>query len=248
MPSALFKKWLKPLSTAQPTVALYGERDGARSIGLKVLNELLAEHFVGEATILKAGGYTKAASIIANSLPANKKTQSGDLGELLATEYLDSETSFVVPIRKLRWKSDREMAMHGNDVIGVDTNTKPVRVLKGECKSRAAFGKTVVEQAAESLDLHDGRPNPSTLAFIAKRLYEEGRDEEANVFRDLQCKGAIRPKNVTHMIFALSGTDPVKHLAEGPKSKHRGIKRENAAIVIGDHAAFIAAVYKTDGA
>src|SRR5262249_333583 len=160
---------------------LYGERDGARSIGLKLLKELLAEHFVGEATILNAGGYTKAASIIANSLPTNKKIQSGDLGELLATENLNSETSFVVPIKKLRCKSDRETAMHGNDVIGVDTNTKPVRVLKGECKSRAAFGMSVVEEAVASLDLHDGRPNPSTLAFIAKRLYEEGRDEEANV-------------------------------------------------------------------
>lgn len=248
MPIDLFKKWLKPRSTAHQSVALYAERPGTRSIGLSVLKGLLAEHFVGEATILQAGGYTKAASIIANSLPTNKKTQSGDLGELLATEYINAETSFVVPIKKLRWKSDRQAPMHGNDVIGVDMETKPVRVLKGECKSRAAFGKGVVKEAVASLDLHDGRPNPSTLAFIAKRLYEEGRDEEANVFRDLQCEGTIRPKNVTHMIFALSGTDPAKHLAEGPKSKHRGIKRENAAILIEDHGAFIAAVYKTDGA
>jgi hypothetical protein len=72
MPGALFKKWLKPLSTSQPSIALYGERDGARSIGLSVLKGLLAEHFVGEATILKAGGYAKAASIIMNSLPGRK--------------------------------------------------------------------------------------------------------------------------------------------------------------------------------
>jgi hypothetical protein len=138
--------------------------------------------------------------------------------------------------------------MHGNDVIGVDTMVKPIRVLKGECKSRAVFGKGVVDEAVMSLDLHDGRPNPSTLAFIAKRLYEEKRDDEANVFRDLQCGGTIAAKNVTHMIFALSGNDPSKHLANGPKSKHSGIKRENAAILVSDHAAFIDAVYKTYGA
>jgi hypothetical protein len=207
----------------------------------------LAEHFVGEATIVQAGGYAKAARIIANSLPSNKKTRSGDLGELLATEYINSETSFVVPLKKLRWKSDRQMPMHGNDVIGVDTKTKPVRVLKGECKSRAVFGKSVVDEAAEALDLHEGRPNPSTLAFIAKRLYEEKRDGEANVFRDLQCGGTIAAKNITHMIFVLTGNDPSKHLANGPKSKHGGIKRDNTAVQVTDHSDFVAAVYETHG-
>lgn len=227
---------------------LYHERPGTRPVGLKTLKGLLADHFVGETTILQAGGYKKAAAVISNSLPSNKQVQSGDLGELLATEYLNGETAFVVPIKKLRWKSDRQTAMHGNDVIGVDATVKPVRVLKGECKSRGKFSADVAEDAVESLDKHDGRPNPSTLAFITKRLYEEKRDDEAKVFQDLQCVGSIAAKNVTHMIFALSGTDPTKHLADAPKSKHRGIKRENAAILIVDHEAFVAAVYKTHGA
>lgn len=248
MSSDLFKNWLR-LSTGKKHdgVALYLERTGARSIGLAALDKLLADHFVGEATIVQAGGYSKSATIIANSLPTNKRTRSGDLGELLATEYLDSETSFTVPIKKLRWKSDREMAMHGNDVIGVDTTSKPIRVVKGECKSRAAFGGDAVKEAAAGLDLHDGRPNPSTLAFITKRLYEENRDPEAKVFQDLQASGAIAAKNVTHLIFALSGNDPSEHLAKGPKSKHADIKRENAAIVIADHGAFIASVYEGHG-
>lgn len=248
MASDLFRKWLKPVSTAHPGVRLYDERPGMRPIGLKVLKGLLADHFVGETTILQAGGYNKAAAIISNSLPSNKQVQSGDLGELLATEYLNAETAFVVPIKKLRWKSDRQMAMHGNDVIGVDATVKPVRVLKGECKSRGKFSADVAEDAVESLDKHDGRPNPSTLAFITKRLYEEKRDDEAKLFQDLQCAGSIAAKNLTHMIFAFSGTDPTKHLADAPKSKYRGIKRENAAILIADHPDFVTAVYKTYGA
>jgi hypothetical protein len=59
---------------------------------------MVANHFVGEETILKAGGYKKAAEIVANSLPSAKKTQSGDLGALLATESVNSETAFVVPV------------------------------------------------------------------------------------------------------------------------------------------------------
>lgn len=248
MSSELFKRWLRTTATKPHAgVSIYTERTGARSLGLSALKKLLGEHFVGEVTIVQAGGYSKSAKIIANSLPTNKRTRSGDLGELLATEYLNSETPFVVPINKLRWKSDRETAMHGNDVIGVDTKAKPIRVVKGECKSRAAFGKATVEEAAKSLDLHDGRPNPSTLAFITKRLYEEKRDAEAKVFQDLQAEGAISAKNVSHLIFALAGNDPSVHLASGPKSRHAGIKRENAAIVINDHGAFVASVYKSHG-
>src|SRR6202022_5199359 len=108
------------------------------------------------------------------------------------------------------------------NVIGDNTKGKRVRVMKRECKSRASFGKSTVEEAAASLDLHDGRPNPSTLAFITKRLYEEKRDAEAKVFQDLQSGGTISSKNVSHLIFALAGNDPSKHLAASPKSKHAG--------------------------
>jgi hypothetical protein len=246
VPGDLFVKWLKA-TKPHGGVSVYTEQPGARPLGLTALKKLIVDHFVGEATIAKAGGYKKSAAIIANSLPTNKRIRSGDLGELLATEYLNSETPFVVPIKKLRWKSDRETAMHGNDVIGVDAKGKAVRVMKGECKSRASFGKSTVEEAAASLDLHDGRPNPSTLAFITKRLYEEKRDAEAKVFQDLQSGGTISSKNVSHLIFALAGNDPSKHLSTGLKSKHTGIKRESTAIVIGDHGAFVAAVYGTHG-
>jgi hypothetical protein len=245
--SDLFTKWLKSITTTHKDLVVFTERNGARSVGLEALKKLLADHLIGESNIVKAGGYEKSAAIIANSLPSNKKTRSGDLGELLATEYINAETNYVVPIKKLRWKSDRQMPMHGNDVIAVDMKAKPVAVLKGECKSRAKFSKSVVEEAAESLDLHDGRPNPSTLAFITKRLYEQNRDKEARVFQDLQVEGSIAAKNMKHLIFALSGNDPSKHLAGAPKSKHSGIKRESAAIMVSDHSEFVAAVYKTYG-
>lgn len=247
MPSDLFKIWLEAVPLTSPGVRLYRERVGARNVGLTQLKELLREHFVGEATVARAGGYEKAAKIILNSLPTLKRTQSGDLGEIIATEYVNSETSFRVPINKLRWKSDRQMPMHGNDVIGVDASVKPTRVLKGECKSRATFSAAVVGEAAETLDAHDGRPNPSTLAFITKRLYEENRDGEAKVFQDLQCEGALAPKNITHSVFALTGNDPCKALGQAPKPKQAGIRRDGVAVVISDHSDFVDAVFATHG-
>jgi hypothetical protein len=67
------------------------------------------------------------------------------------------------------------------------------------------------------------------------------------VFQDLQVEGAIATKNLRHLIFAFSGNDPSKHLAEVQKSKHSGIKRESAAVVVSDHGEFITTVYKAYG-
>jgi hypothetical protein len=239
----LFDDWLENVPSTVTDVPLFKERAGARTVGIDALKKLLADHFVGEEVVLKMGGYAKAAETLKNSVPANKRTRSGDLGELIATEYVDEKTAFRVPIRKLRWKSDREMPMHGNDVIAIEVKGSSIRVLKGESKSRVKFAAGVVDEAAKGLDGHDGRPNPSTLAFIAKRLYEANRDQEAKVFDTLQVDGALQPKNVFHLIFALAGTDPSKHLAGAPKAKSTSIKRATAAVVIADHAAFIEVVY-----
>lgn len=248
MPSKLFDDWLEAVTSTATDVPLFAERAGSRAAGLAELGRLLVDHFVGEATVLKMGGYAEAAKTIQNSLPTTKRTQSGDLGELIATEYVDAKTSFRVPVRKLRWKSDRQMPMHGNDVIAIEVKGKTVRVLKGECKSRAQFGKGVVTEAETGLDGHDGRPNPSTLAFITKRLYEENRDQEAKLFQNLQVDGGLAAKNVVHLIFALAGNDPSKHLAAASKPKNAVIKRGAAAVVVADHAAFVTQVYAIHGA
>lgn len=243
MTKELFEEWLDSVTTSPPQLSIYREKTGARAVAVARIRALLADHFVGEATVAQAGGLEKAAQLIKNSIPTSKKTRSGDLAELLATELANAQSKFVVPIKKLRWKSDRQMAMRGNDVIGIDRSRKPHGVLKGECKSRAQFGAAPVSEAVKTLDAHDGRPNPSTLAFITKRLYEEKRDEEAKAFQDLQCENAITLPMVTHQIFALSGSDPSRFLQQAPPSKHAAIAREMIAIVVAEHGTFMESVY-----
>jgi hypothetical protein len=228
-------------------VDYYVEQEGTQTAGLGLLKPLVADHFVGESTVMKLGGYEKAAAVIQNSLPTNKRTRSGDLGELLATEYVNSQTEFTVPIKKLRWKSDRQMPMHGNDVLGLNYNSNPRRLLKCECKSREQFGDSAVKEASDGLDGFDGRPNPSTLAFITKRLLEENRDNEAKMWSELQTKDLLPAKDLTQMVFALGGNDPTPALAKCPESKVNGIERKHAAIRVAGYAEFIDAVYKTNG-
>ncbi len=244
-PPTLFGTWLVPKVPApSKSVPVFHEEAGTRALGLDILRKTLIEHYVGEATVAKAGGYEKAAGIIENSLPTAKRVRSGDLGEVVAAEYVNAHTEFRVPIRKLRWKDDRDMAMRGNDFVGISTAGSKLRLLKGEAKSAQAMNASTVKAATEGLDDHDGRPNPSTLAFITKRLYEEDRDEEANVLRDLQAGGSLRSAAVTHLVFTLSGNDAAALLETAPKSAHAGIRRSCAAVTIPDHSALVEGAYE----
>ena len=109
MPSELFSKWLESHSSSSTAISYFVEKKDDQQVGLDLLKPLMADHFVGEATVLKLGGYDKSAETLRNSLPTNKRTQSGDMGELLATEYVNSKTEFTAPIKKLQWKSDRQI-------------------------------------------------------------------------------------------------------------------------------------------
>lgn len=131
-----FRKWFQPLAgpTGNVSVYAYQEQPGRRDEALREAAEVLVEHYVGIETVLRAGGFEKAAATIKNSLPATKRIQSGDLGEIFAFEFLHSQTRFRAPIKKLRYKSDRNTPLHGNDLIAVDHSAKRPIVLKGECK------------------------------------------------------------------------------------------------------------------
>lgn len=248
MPSDLFDEWLEAQPVSPGGTALHSERHGARPAALAKIRPLVVEHFVGAAIVVQAGGFERAAEIIRHSLPTNKRTQAGDLAELLASEFIEATTPFRVPVKKLRWKSDRQMPMHGNDVIAVDVSSPsgPL-ILKGECKSRRAFNTAAASDATTTLDRHEGRPNPSTIGFIIKRLYEAGRDTEAMVFQALQVDTTLPVVRLRHWIFALSGNDPTPFLDAAASPALTGLARSKSAIVVSSYAEFIAAVYDLDG-
>ena len=129
--------------TAHDSVRLYKE-NRSQDAYASTFSDGLIDHFVGHATVIKAGGCEKAAQVVTNSLPRDKRIRSGDLGELLATEYLNAETRYRVPIKRLRWKDDQDTAMRSNDVIGVNSRGKQPKVIKVESKSRANLGTATV--------------------------------------------------------------------------------------------------------
>lgn len=236
----IFEPWLREERRADTpaNVTLLFEREGGRALVFDALREVVKDHFV-KADILARLGYSRAAKYLENKLPTEIKTQSGDLGEILATEYVRECAGYDVPINRLRYKDDRDLAMRGDDFIGVRRVDNRVQVLKGEAKSRAQLSVSVVKEACDSLTRHASRPNPSSVAFVASRLREEGRDDEADVIETLM-EVSIADRDLEHMVFTLSGNDPAAALAAHAQAK---IRRRLTGMHVFDHQRFIQDVY-----
>jgi hypothetical protein len=94
--------------------------DAVEEIALCVPGHYLDPNSISHT--LERLGKAAAAQKLRLKFPQTVKTRSGDLGEILATEYIEKHTQFSVPIKKLRWHDHREMAMRGDDVIGFKLN------------------------------------------------------------------------------------------------------------------------------
>lgn len=219
-------------------LVLLRERANTRATSQSAIEECVKDHLAGLEILAKIKKYENSLAYIRNKLPTSKRVRSGDFGEILASEYVDQFTEYRVPIKKLRWKDDRVVAMRGNDVVAIrQVKGKPL-LLKVESKSRAALSDGAVKEAVSGLDKHAGRPNPSSLAFISSRLREQGRDDEARVFEDLQGKPPAH-ESIEHMVFTLSGNQPLNHLKNHAGEKGASFRRHLVGCVITDHQNFI---------
>jgi len=205
-------------------------------------------HYCSEENIARALrrlGKTAAATLIEEKLPTTKSIRSGDLGEILATEFIAQYTTFAAPIKRLRWKDHRNMAMRGEDVIAILRNpaTGALRFLKCEAKSRVTLTAAVVNEARQNLDKNGGLPSPHALLFISARLLETGDDALADAIEDGLLKRSIAINHVRHLIFALSGNSPRQLLEATLNGYAGGAEQGVAGIHVSTHAAFVRDVY-----
>ena len=195
------------------------------------------------AGILEKLGKDAAAKYIEHKLPAGTRARSGDLGEILGSTFAGEELGYL-GITRLRWKDHREMAMRGEDIIGVKPNgNHTVEFLKGEIKSRVRLGKATVEEADFALRKDRGRPSPHALEFIADRLHEDGEDELGGLIDKGLLVTGLAQRQVVHLLFTFPGNDPRSLLRNNLKAYSGRIRQFAVGIQIPDHQEFISAVY-----
>jgi hypothetical protein len=222
------------------------ERDGVRDQIMGELREIFKSHYVSPEIAsqrLIELGAPKTALLLKEEFPKSKKARSGELGEVFATELVERRLGFEVPIRRLRWKDGREMALRGDDIIGVfKAGIAPIKILKGESKSRVALAPSVVNEAAYALDRDRGRPTRHSTLFVAKRLREEGRNVLANELEEAVLQ-SFRGVPVEHLLFTVSGNNPEMHLNDHLSACTKKRVRHAVGVQLKNHGAFVKSVY-----
>ena len=238
-------RWLTTSSSSigRHPLHVMTELPGVRAAVLDEIRDIMRSHYVSpEVTTerIAALGAPKTAQLLREHVPKTKTARSGDLGEVLATEVAEQALKFDVPIRRLRWKDGREMALRGDDIVGIRiaTNGK-LEFLKGESKSRVALSSAVLDEAGAALDRDRGRPTRHAVLFVAERLRELGNGTLAAKLENAVL-GSFSESRVEHLIFALTGGDPKKlltdHLTAASGKKRT---RHAVGVRIVDHGAFI---------
>ncbi|MCC5793927.1 MAG: DUF1837 domain-containing protein [Chromatiales bacterium] len=229
----------------------YVEKDGGRAEIRDDLAKTVRSHYHRLERIaedVKRLGYEVAGTILSTAMPQSAKGRSGDLGEILATELVEEEICLRVPVRRLRYKDGRNMAMRGDDFIGAgyDEADEKLRLLKGEAKSNQALGAATVTSARMVLNRDNGRCTPDSLLFVANRLLDSDDPDENELGRSLRDEvglKSLRADRIDHMLFTVSGNGPHASLkldldAAGADRNHYVVN-----IHIEDHQDFIATMY-----
>ena len=230
----------------------YVEKDGGRDEISGDLAETIRSHYDRLERIaedVERLGYTVAAKILSEAMPQTAKGRSGDLGEILATELVEEEIGLRVPVRRLRYKDGRNMAMRGDDFIGAGYGGQDEKLwlLKGEAKSNMKLGKSTVTSARKVLDRDNGRCTPDSLLFVANRLLESNDPDENALGRDLRDEvglRSLRADRIDHMLFTVSGNGPHASLKEDLETAGTNRDHYVVNIHVEDHQDFIAAMYE----
>jgi hypothetical protein len=219
------------------------------TVGIRATAAAVPAHYVVEERIARALsrlGKTGAAKLITNSLPQTPQIRSGDLGEIYATEWIEAHSGYRAPIKRLRWKDHRNMAMRGDDVIGMilDPATKRLRFLKTEAKSRIDLRAQTLEEARAGLDKDGGLPSSHALSFISSRLLDLGNDLPlVDALDDALCRHSIPIESVQHLLFTFSGNAPEALLTQALQAYPGPIGQWGVGLHIVGHAEFVGAVF-----
>ncbi|MGO4562993.1 Hachiman antiphage defense system protein HamA [Rhizobiales bacterium 3FA27D7] len=228
----------------------YTEREGGRAGIAGRLPDLVRSHYDDMNRIAEdvaALGYAGAAALLAERLPRTARARSGELGEIFASELVEQALGFTIPVRRLRYKDGREMALRGDDFIGIRLDADGgLALMKGEAKSRANLASRTITDARAALSRDGGRPTATSLLFVADRLME-GDGEGAQLGRTIRNEVANRavPANrIDHALFTMSGNATPQALAEDLQAAGTDRYQTVIHLRIEDHQEFIRVTYE----
>lgn len=247
----LFDEWLEGDAIFDDgkhhVLAILDEIPEVRETRLDEILDVMRTHYVDAQTAadrLAELGAANTAALLREKLPKTTRARSGEMGEIIATEIAERRMKWRVPIRRLRWKDGREMALRGDDLTAVKiSEDELVGILKGESKSRAGSFATALGEAVEALDRDGGRPTRLSVLFVAEQLRRDEPELALKLEKAVLASFSGLP--IEQMLLVLTGTNPGKNLKRHfAEIRGKGVRRHVVGVRIEDHAAFIKTAYE----
>ncbi|QQR81276.1 MAG: DUF1837 domain-containing protein [Deltaproteobacteria bacterium] len=153
--------------------------------------------------------------------PTNTKTQKGNWAEILLAEYIAASSTAQLPVYRLRYNTNADQSMKGDDILAFDLDSNPVRILVGEAKFRSTPSKQVVDELVGALTKSHSGNIPASLQFIADRLFESGNNELGTKVAECNSLFAHGKLQLDYVGLLVSSKDAHHHIHKNAKSTIR---------------------------
>ncbi|MQR00667.1 Hachiman antiphage defense system protein HamA [Glaciimonas soli] len=248
----IFAEWCdnQRVDVARKKLWKLTERANGRAAVAAKMPHLIRSHYDDMGRIAQDVldlGFPAAAALLAERLPRQIRARSGELGEILATEFVEEEIGYTIPVRRLRYKDGREMALRGDDLLGFRTDENGLlHLLKGESKSRAQLSRITIDEARTALCRDNGRPTATSLLFMADRMMErdDGLATIGRTLRNEVVAHAIPASRIDHLMFVMSGNAAPQALTENLHAADEHHPQTIVHLWIEDHQDFIRHMYE----
>jgi HamA len=166
-------------------------------------------------------GYEQAAELF-DKRPRDDKTRTGNFGEVVASEYLRQKEGFDLPVYRLRWNTNPDTSMRGEDVLAFkfgEPDGRGRELCIAEAKAEERFDSRTVEDAYKQLATGK-RPRPNSIPFVCSVLTLQGEVEKAKaVVQFLNRTSPYPPKRVYFMLIVTGNTprDPFSAIENLPR-------------------------------
>lgn len=146
--------------------------------------------------------------------PTREDTRKGNLAEIVLAEYIIANEPVSLPIYRLRYNTNVEQSMKGDDVLAFDLDANPVRIIVGESKFRADPRKQHVEEIVDALLRSHQVQVPTSLSFIAERLYDQQQPELARKVEQCEILIAQGQVQLDYVGLLLGGRAAARHVQD----------------------------------
>lgn len=189
------------------------ERMNKRGIAVSGIREMLIRHHVDpekaklRQDALKELGF-EAEQQVFPFFPKNQLTRKGNFAEVVMAEYITATTNSFLPVYRLRFNTNWDQSMKGEDVLAFDLDSNPMRVIVGEAKFRGVSTAKAVKDAVNGLISSHKHKVPVLLPFVVNKLFDEKQQEQRDIAKKIiQCGGLISREELRPDYLALLLSD-----------------------------------------